>query len=223
MRTSHHSPGQKPAGRLGTSDSCLRSCSASTSRLLLPCLLDEVADLRFENGELGFCRIRQRPENEQAARIELDEPGSHDFPQPALDPVALDGVATALDTMKPTRAAWESSFSLRLWAMRWSERTRTPALKTRLKSSPCRRRCASGITFRPRLRNVPCDDAMPGWRGPHGCACADGSRASWRACGCWAGKYACSLGSPISRLRVNASRVLTKTAVRVSTAEHSCA
>src|SRR5699024_11728616 len=107
--------------------------------------------------------------------------------------------------------------------MSCSERTRTPARKTRLKSSPLRIRCAAVSTLRPKLRNVPCDDVRPGSNGPHGCAYADESRASWRACGCWAGMYACSLQSPISRLRVNAGAFSQKTAVRVSTAEHSCA
>src|SRR5699024_11014066 len=107
--------------------------------------------------------------------------------------------------------------------MSCSERTRTPARKTRLKSSPLRIRCAAVSTLRPKLRNVPCDDVRPGSNGPHGCTYADESRASWRACGWWAGMYAFSLQSSISRLRVNAVAFLQIKTVRVWIAEHSCA
>jgi len=44
-------------------------------------------------------------------------------------------------------------------------------------------------------RRVRCDPwrGVPtGWRGPRGCACEGGSRASWPGDGCSAGTYACS-------------------------------
>lgn len=40
----------------------------------------------------------------------------------------------------------------------------------------------------------PLNDGSRGWRGLHGCACEDGSRASWRGGGYSAGKSACSFG-----------------------------
>jgi hypothetical protein len=39
---------------------------------------------------------------------------------------------------------------------------------------------------------VPCADGWPEWRGRHGSACADGSRAYGHDGGCWADTYACS-------------------------------
>ena len=43
-----------------------------------------------------------------------------------------------------------------------------------------------------RVRCDPCDGEHRGWRGPHGCASAGGSRAPWRDGGCSAGKFSCS-------------------------------
>jgi hypothetical protein len=42
----------------------------------------------------------------------------------------------------------------------------------------------------------PCGDDPPGSRGRRGCACAGGSRASWRDVGCSAGRCACSRCCP---------------------------
>ena len=41
--------------------------------------------------------------------------------------------------------------------------------------------------------HAPYGAGRPGWRGPRGCACAAGTRASWRGGGCSAGTYAYSL------------------------------
>ena len=51
--------------------------------------------------------------------------------------------------------------------------------------------------LRPRARSGPCDGGQPRWRDQRACACADGSRASWRGDGCSAGRCACSRGSPL--------------------------
>ena len=51
-------------------------------------------------------------------------------------------------------------------------------------------------------RKAACDPwrgGSPGWRGRRGCACADGSRASWRGDGCWAGRCACSRRTPLGK------------------------
>ena len=49
----------------------------------------------------------------------------------------------------------------------------------------------------PRARCGPWRGARTGWSGRRGCACADGSRAPWLACGCSAGTCASSLRSPL--------------------------
>ena len=51
-------------------------------------------------------------------------------------------------------------------------------------------------TLRPRDACGPCCGERTGSSGPHACACAGGSRASWRVGGCSAGTYACSRESP---------------------------
>ncbi len=52
-------------------------------------------------------------------------------------------------------------------------------------------RCATQ-QFRPTARRGPCGDGPRGSPGRPGCASAGGSRASWRAGGCWAERSACS-------------------------------
>ena len=47
---------------------------------------------------------------------------------------------------------------------------------------------------RPRARCGPCGGGRRGWRVPHGCACAAGSRGSSHDGGCSAGRCACSRG-----------------------------
>jgi hypothetical protein len=44
----------------------------------------------------------------------------------------------------------------------------------------------------PKCLSVPCGDARPEWSGPHAFAYEGGSHAFWRACGCSAGRSACS-------------------------------
>ena len=46
--------------------------------------------------------------------------------------------------------------------------------------------------LRPRASRGPCGDGRPGWRGRRGCACGDGSRASWHDGDYSADTYACS-------------------------------
>ncbi len=64
----------------------------------------------------------------------------------------------------------------------------------------------------PRARCVPCGGGRRGWNGQRACACAGGSRASWRADGCSAGTCAWSRelrsvrGSQISGPRLRAGR-----------------
>ena len=55
---------------------------------------------------------------------------------------------------------------------------------------------SSGSTLRPRGGRAPWPDARRGPRDRRGCACAAGSRGSWRADGCSAGTCACSLSMP---------------------------
>jgi hypothetical protein len=45
----------------------------------------------------------------------------------------------------------------------------------------------------------PCGAGRPGSRGPRGCACAAGTRGSWRDGGCWAGRCACPCSRRYSR------------------------
>ena len=54
--------------------------------------------------------------------------------------------------------------------------------------------------LRPTARCGPCVGGPRRWRGRRGCACAAGSRASWRGGGCSAGKYACSRSDSIGSL-----------------------
>jgi hypothetical protein len=48
------------------------------------------------------------------------------------------------------------------------------------------------LTPRPRYFRGPCGAARPELSVPHGCAYVGGSHASWHACGCSAGRSACS-------------------------------
>src|SRR6478735_4816116 len=53
----------------------------------------------------------------------------------------------------------------------------------------------AGWVVRRRGSCGPCGGATTGSRGPHGCACADGTRAPCDGGGCSAGTYACSWAS----------------------------
>ena len=93
-----------------------------------------------------------------------------------------------------------------------------PLLRTNAKSAAERMRDrASSTSPRPRSCRDPCGDERPGSSDQRAYACADGSRASWRACGCWAGKSACSRvtphvlgGSQISALTLRPARLGVK-------------
>lgn len=114
---------------------------------------------------------------------------------------------TAFDTTKPTRtgAVWVGQFSPSTVSAGtgWGCATcttnrrlpaRLPFDTAREKSLPRRIRCRAGstATTKRRFRRDPCGAGLPGWLAPRGCAYADGSRAPWRACDCWAGRSACS-------------------------------
>jgi hypothetical protein len=88
--------GQKPAGRRGTSETCFRSCSASTTIQLLPGLVQQFVDLGFEDREIRFGRLGQRPQHEQLSRAQLIEAAPHDLAQAPLRAIAHHGVADGL-------------------------------------------------------------------------------------------------------------------------------
>lgn len=90
------SVGQKPAGRRGTSETCFRSCSASTTFQLLLCFDQQLVDLGGQNGEVGLSRMRQRPDDEQISCSQLTETCTHDLAQPTLGAVAHHGVSDGL-------------------------------------------------------------------------------------------------------------------------------
>ena len=139
IRISHHAVGQNPAGLRGTSDGCFRSCSASTALELLLRLVHQHRDFGLELCKFCVGCLGQCSDDEQRARVQGVESDPHDISRRRrFTRFRTTAFPTALDTMKPTRAAWESSVSIRLCAIKWAERTRTPALKTLLKSSPLR-------------------------------------------------------------------------------------
>ena len=90
------SVGQKPAGRRGTSETCFRSCSASTTFQLLLCLDQQLVDLGGQDGEVGLSGMRQRPDDEQISCSQLTEPRTHDLAQAAFGAVAHHGISDGL-------------------------------------------------------------------------------------------------------------------------------
>ncbi len=88
--------GQNPAGRPGTSETCLRSCSASTAIQLLPRLVDEFDDLGVEDGEIRLGRMRQGPQHEQLSLTQLAETVTHDRAQPTFGAIAHHSIADGL-------------------------------------------------------------------------------------------------------------------------------
>ena len=96
---------------------------------------------------------------------------------------------TARETAKPAMLEAPPVFTT------YTTAVRPPALAPRrivnLKSSLRRRREPAGSTTPTKSRG-PDDDGPSKWRVPHGCDYAGGSRASWHAFGCSAGKSACS-------------------------------
>ncbi len=97
---------------------------------------------------------------------------------------------------------WSPWAATRRCTTRPSRRARRPRRMTMAKSSARRRRWSAASTvspdsrLRPRGGRDPWRVATRGWRDPHGCACAAGSRGSSRADGCSAGTCACSLSKP---------------------------
>ena len=63
-----------------------------------------------------------------------------------------------------------------------------------------------GAGLRPTACRGPWCDAKPGWPVRHGCACAAGSRGSWHAGGCSAGRCACSRQTPYVPGGIKAAR-----------------
>lgn len=92
----HRRVGQKPDGRRGTSDSCFRSCSASTTVKLSLCFDQQRVDLAREERELDLSRIRQRPDDEHLTIVELGQPSTHDLSEASLGAIAHDGIAHGL-------------------------------------------------------------------------------------------------------------------------------
>ena len=68
----------------------------------------------------------------------------------------------------------------------------------RLRSGDCSGTAHLAAGLRQRGCCGPCDDGRTGWRDPHGCASAGGTRAPCDGDGCSAGTYACSRISPRS-------------------------
>lgn len=92
----HQSVGQKPDCRRGTSDSCLRSCSVSTTVKLSLCFGQQRIDLVGEEREIDLACIRQRPDDEHLTFHELAQPSTHDLPEASLGAIAHDGIAHGL-------------------------------------------------------------------------------------------------------------------------------
>jgi len=96
---------------------------------------------------------------------------------------------TARETAKPAMLEAPPVFTT------YTTAVRPPALAPRRivtrKSSLRRRREPAGSTTPTKSRG-PDGDGPSKWRVPHGCDYAGGSRASWHAFGCSAGKSACS-------------------------------
>lgn len=95
-RTIQPSVGQNPTGRRGTSETCLRSCSASTTFQLLLCLGQQFIDLGRQNSEVGLPGMRQRSDDEQVSRSQVTEAGPHDLPQATFGAVAHHCVSDGL-------------------------------------------------------------------------------------------------------------------------------
>ena len=124
--------------------------------------------------------------------------------EPALHPVADDGVADGLDRPRsPTRAGRPGRLVGAAGARRGCRcRCAGPRATTRRRSAtagePMRRgqhgRGTAGRAAGLRRPGScgPCGDARTGWCARHGCACAAGIRAPCGGGGCSAGTYACS-------------------------------
>lgn len=96
IRINHQRLGQNPCGRRGTSDSCFRSCSASTVQELSARFGQQHGHFGFELSEVRLGGVRLSPDDEQASRFQLLEPAVHDLPQSSLHTVAPDGIANGL-------------------------------------------------------------------------------------------------------------------------------
>ena len=133
------------------------------------------------------------------------QPGGHQGAQPALGPVADHGAARRPWRQQNRPAAVDPHARRSGWrGPRCSRgaRSGSPGPPEPLPRSP--RSCAAGAARAARRRASGGElgaalarGGPTGWRDPHGCACADGSRGSWPGDGCSAGKYACSRGSPL--------------------------
>jgi len=118
---------------------------------------------------------------------------------------------TPRPTTSPTRAGDElpsGALHDRWWTTSTPRRARAPDRTTAENSAADLIRFGEGSTVAPRpacagvrptARSGPCGGGPTRWRDRHGSACADGSRASWHADGCSAGKSACSRGNSINR------------------------
>ncbi len=224
IRISHHRLGQNPGGRRGTSDSCLRSCSASTVLVLSARFGQQHGDLGVELSEVRLGGVRLRAEDEQASGLHLRDPRPHDLPQSPLHPVAPDGIANG--------PGYDETHASGVGIISVCQAVRHQVLRAHADSG-----------FEDSLEVVAAPD-------PVGCGdhvlCRDfgtsltttRSQDGAAGAGAHAQTEAVLLGtlavvglestlthfrSPISRSPVNDSAFSQKTAVRVSTAEHSCA
>lgn len=96
IRRIHAAVGQNPDGRRGTSETCFRSCSASTVFQLLMGFGQQRLNFAREDRELRIRRIRQRSEDEHLSCAELSQTRPDDLAQPPLRAIAHHGVAYGL-------------------------------------------------------------------------------------------------------------------------------
>lgn len=222
--SSHQREGHHPRGRGGTSETCRRSCSASTIRQLPPCLRQQGDDLGLEHGIVRLGGVRLRSDDEQGSGLEVRYPRTHDLSQASLHPIAPHGIANGLG-YDETHAAGVGI--IRICQAVGHEMIRAHADSGSEDSSeviaaPDPVRCGDHALcrdFGTSLTTTRSQDGAAG-TGAHaqtetvllGTLAVVGLESTLT-----------HFRSPISRSPVNDNAFSQKTAVRVSTAEHSCA
>ena len=163
---------------------------------------------------------RQRSDHQRAADGQSSEPVPHQVPQPAADPVPDHGIADRLTHDKthpgrllpipggrdPVRFSWVGNGRHQGVHHQPGPTSTTSPANHRpelLATGEPGGRGEHGFAewIRRTAQRGPCAGGQQEWPDRHGCACADGNRASSPDDGCWAGRCAC----PCSRSSLPAS------------------
>ena len=150
-----------------------------------------------------MCCNRIRADDQIGAGRQRGHPSRHQGAQSALGAVAHDRTADGLGDNKTdprrlsrTRVGLVGVDHDQRGASSGSPGPPEGGREVRARTEPVPRG-QHGVGLRRRARSGPWRGGPTGWRDPHGCASAGGSRGSWPDDGCSAGKYACSRGSPL--------------------------